>query len=76
MQRTVKINFPDDFEFPEKVNETGEINGKDMFDICENCPLFYCDTYEPIFYCMAHRGDEKVYPCPFYGKSEDEVIEM
>ena len=76
MKRTIKVNFPDDFKFPEMVNETGEINGKDMYDICNRCPLFYCDTYEPIYGCMAYSGEETVYKCPFYGKGENDVIEF
>lgn len=64
MKRTVIFNFPDDFEFPEEFNH----------EHCEQCPFYLVDDeLEELDCCFAIAGD---YACPFYGKSENEAIEI
>lgn len=76
MQRTVKVNFPNDFNFPEMVDEEGQIKGKNMYDTCFYCPFLFGDTYEGIYHCLAYGGEKTIYKCPFYGTTEKDVIEI
>lgn len=64
MKRTVIFNFPDGFQFPKYFNR----------EHCIKCPFFREDD-ELIEYddCFAPTG---CYSCPFYGKSENEAIEI
>ena len=58
MSKTLKINMPKDFEYPEKYD----------FDICQRCLFCHCDIHEPIDYCvMSSDGN-----CPFYKNDEVE----
>lgn len=65
MQRTIKMNFPDGFEFPEVFEE------KHCYNDGDSCPFYHCDTYEPVEYCQCNSDK-----CPFYGKGENEVVEI
>lgn len=64
MKRIVKLNFPDDFEFPKEFDHGN----------CEPCPFFQeDDELSELDRCFTPAGS---YACPFYGKAEDEVIEI
>lgn len=58
MKKTITIDFPDDFVFPEHFSE----------EICEKCPCVMFDTYDPIADCgisrmhITHENEK----CPFW----------
>lgn len=58
MGKTLKINMPEDFEYPLKYD----------YDRCEKCLFCHCDTYDPVDYCIL-SGDDN---CPFYKNDEVE----
>lgn len=60
MQRTVKINFPDGFEFPKEYNFG-----------CAAC-VFWCSDMDSEGYGYCVASDD--YTCPFYGN--DDVVEI
>lgn len=63
MKRKIILNFPDDFQFPEKCN----------YKICNRCPFFQADAENNDYdYCSASNDDT----CPFFGKGKDEEIEI
>ena len=63
MKRTVILNFPDDFQFPKKCD----------YKRCNSCPFFQTDNEDNDYdYCSASDDDT----CPFYGKAENEIIEI
>lgn len=64
MKRTVILNFPDDFQFPKEFDH----------EHCKPCPFFQeDDELEEYDCCFVPAGS---YSCPFYGKSENEEIEI
>ena len=63
MKRTVVMNFKDVFQFPEKCD----------FKYCNSCPFFQEDNEDDNYnYCAASENDT----CPFYGKGENELVEI
>ena len=75
VQRTVKVNFPYGWKFPEKYE----------YNACNKCPFMHeSDTFMYEGYCPIStmvEGDEGAdgkydYLCPFYGKGADEVVEI
>ncbi|WP_286154007.1 hypothetical protein [Sporofaciens musculi] len=64
MKRTVILNFPDGFQFPEEFN----------CEHCKPCPFYQVDNeLEELDCCFASTNN---YSCPFYKKSDNEAIEI
>ena len=64
MKRTVNVNFSDGFEFPKEY---------DYKHCGEKCVFSHFDTYDCVEYCTISNEKNE---CPFFGKSDDEVIEV
>ncbi len=64
MKRKVNVNFPDDFQFPKEFNR----------EQCEPCPFFQEDDELIELDCCFLSSF--YYACPFYGKRDNEAIEI
>lgn len=72
MKKTVIVEFPDGFEFPEKLDSDSCTYSK-----CITCPFCYSDGWNG--YCnlnddwdATEKNERK--PCPFYGGNDSFVL--